>query len=202
MSKQEFLVQLRKGLSGLPQEDIEERVTFYSEMIDDRIEEGITEEEAVAAVGTVDEIVKQVVAETPLAKIAKERIKPKRRLRAGEIVLLVLGSPIWLSLLIAAFAVILSLYASLWSVVICLWAVFDSLIGCAFGGVVAGVVFACRGNVLSGIAMLATGIVCAGLSVFMFYGCKAATKGVLLLTKKMALGIKSLFLLERRQQNE
>ena len=138
MGEQEFLVQLRKGLSGLPQEDIEERLMFYSEMIDDRMEEGITEEDAVAAVGTVDEIVKQVVAETPLAKITKERIKPKRRLRAGEIVLLILGSPIWLSLLIAALAVILSLYASLWSVVISLWAVFVSLIGCAFGGVVAG----------------------------------------------------------------
>ena len=30
MSKQEFLAQLRKGLSGLPQDDIEERLTFYS----------------------------------------------------------------------------------------------------------------------------------------------------------------------------
>lgn len=29
MSKQEFLAQLRKSLSGLPQEDIEERLTFY-----------------------------------------------------------------------------------------------------------------------------------------------------------------------------
>ena len=37
MSKQEFLVQLRKGLSGFPQDDIEEHVTFYSEMIDDMI---------------------------------------------------------------------------------------------------------------------------------------------------------------------
>ena len=193
MSKQEFLVQLRKGLSGFPQEDIEERVTFYNEMIVDRIEEGITEEEAVAAVGTVEEIVKQAVAETPLAKIAKERIKSKRRLRAGEIVLLVLGSPIWLSLLIAALAVILSLYASLWSVVISLWAIFVLLIGCAFGGVVAGVVFACSGNALSGIAMLAAGIVCAGLSIFMFYGCKAATDGTLILTKKMAILTKNCF---------
>ena len=40
---------------------------------------GKTYEEAVAAIGTVDEIVKQVIAETPLAKIAKERIKSKRR---------------------------------------------------------------------------------------------------------------------------
>ena len=47
MNKQEFLAQLRKGLSGLPKEDIDERLTFYSEMIDDRMEDGIPEETAV-----------------------------------------------------------------------------------------------------------------------------------------------------------
>ena len=194
MSKQEFLVQLRKGLSGFPQEDIEERVTFYSEMIDDRIEEGITEEEAVAAIGTVDEIVKHVIAETPLAKIAKERIKSKRRSRAGEIVLLVLGSPIWLSLGIAVFAVILSLYISLWAVIISLWAVFASFAACSIGGVLACVVFTVGGNGASGLAMLAAGIVCAGLSIFMFYGCKAATKGNLILSRNFAVWIKNCFI--------
>ena len=39
MTKQEFLAELRRGLSGLPQNDIEERLNFYSEMIDDRMEE-------------------------------------------------------------------------------------------------------------------------------------------------------------------
>ena len=38
MHKQEFLAQLRKGLSGMPQDDIEERLVFYSEMVDDRME--------------------------------------------------------------------------------------------------------------------------------------------------------------------
>lgn len=193
MGKQEFLVQLRKGLSGLPQEDIEERLTFYSEMIDDRMEEGITEEEAVAAIGTVDEIVKQVIAETPLAKIAKERIKSKRRSRAGEIVLLVLGSPIWLSLLIAAFAIILAAYIVVWSVVITLWSIEASFAACTLGGIVSATVFSFQGNGFTGLAMLGAGIICAGLSIFMFYGCKAATKCILLLTKKMALGIKTLF---------
>ena len=194
MSKQEFLAQLRKGLSGLPQVDIEERLSFYSEMIEDQMEEGLSEEEAVSAVGTVDEIVTQIVAETPLVKIAKERIKSKRRLSAGEIVLLALGSPIWLSLAIAAFAVILSLYISLWAVIISLWAVFVSFIGCAVGGVVAGIVIACSGNALSGIAMLAVGIVCAGLSIFKFYGCKAVTDVTLILTKKMAIWTKNCFI--------
>ena len=194
MSKQEFLMRLCKGLSELPQNEIEERLTFYSEMIDDRMEEGLSEEEAISAIGSIDEIITQAVTETPLTKIAMERIKPKRRLSAGEVVLLVLGSPIWLSLLIAAFAVILSVYAALCSVIISLWAVFGSLIGCAFGGIVAGIGFAFGGNALTGMAMIGAGVVCVGLSIFMFYGCKMTTKGILILTKKVIIWIKNCFM--------
>ena len=194
MNKQEFLVQLRKGLSGLPKDDIDERLTFYSEMIDDRMEEGLSEETAVREIGTVDELISQIIADIPLTKLVKERITPNKRLKAWEIVLLVLGSPIWLSILIAVFAVILSLYVSLWSVIIALWAVFVSLIGCVLGCIAGGIVFACCGNVLTGIAMIGASLVCAGLSVFMFYGCKAVTKGILILTKKLAVWIKNCFI--------
>lgn len=193
MNKQEFLTQLRKGLSGLPQEDIEERLTFYSEMIDDRIEEGLSEYEAVSAIGTVDAIITQILADTPLTKLVKEKVKPKRTLKAWEIVLLILGSPIWLSLLIAAFIVILAAYIVVWSVVITLWSIEASFAACSLGGIVSAAIFAFQGNGLTGFAMLSAGIICTGLSIFMFYGCKAATKGIVLLTKKMALGIKTLF---------
>lgn len=94
MNKQEFLTELRKGLSGLPQDDIEERLAFYGEMLDDRIEEGLSEDAAVAEIGDAEEIVRQTVADIPLAKLAKERIKPKRRLKAWETVLLILVSPV------------------------------------------------------------------------------------------------------------
>lgn len=194
MTKQEFLARLRNGMSGLPQDGIEERLTFYSEMIDDRIEEGLTEEAAVSEIGTVDGVLAQIVAEIPLAKLVKEKVKPKRSLRAWEIVLLALGSPIWLSLLIAAFAVILSVYAVIWSVIVSLWAVDISLLACVLGGVLAAVIFAFQGKLITGVAMLSAGIFCAGLSIFMFFGCKVASKGILLLTKKLALGIKSLFI--------
>lgn len=190
MRKQEFLAQLRKGLSGLPQDDIQERLAFYAEMIDDRMEEGFSEEEAVSAVGSVEDIVFQAVADTPLAKIAKEKIKPKRRLKAWEILLLALGSPIWLSLLIAAFAVMVSLYVVLWSVIISLWAVFVSLAACGAGGLVAGVALVVGVEGPVGVAMLAAAIVCVGLSIFAFFGCKAATKGIWILTKKTAIWIK------------
>ena len=136
MNKQEFLGQLSKELLGLPQDEIDEQLEFYSEMIEDRKEEGLSEEEAIAAVGTAQEIVTQVVNETPFVKIAKEGIRPKRMLNVGEILLLALGSPIWLSLAVVAFAVILSLYISLWSLIVSLWMVFVSLAACSVGGMI------------------------------------------------------------------
>lgn len=193
MNKQEFLTQLRQGLSGLPQNDIEERLTFYSEMIDDRMEEGLSEEEAVEGVGSVNSIISQIIAEVPLAKIVKEKITPKKKLKVWEIVLLILGSPIWLSLMIAAFAVALSLYAALWSVIIALWAVFAAFVVSAFGCILEGVVFAFCGNVLSGVALIAIGFVCAGLSVLLYFASIAATKGTVKLTKKIVLWTKNYF---------
>lgn len=192
MNKQAFFSSLRSRLASLPPEDLEERLDFYNEMIDDRMEEGLSEEEAVAQVGDVDEIVTQILADTPLSTLVKERIKPKKRLRPWEIVLLAVGSPLWLSLLIAAFGVVFALYAVLWSLIVSLWAVFASFVGCALGCVTGGAVITLR-NPLPGIALIGAGILCAGLSVFLFLGCKAATKGMAKLTKKIALGIKYCF---------
>ena len=66
MNKQEFLEQLRSRLSGVPAGDVDERLDFYSEMIDDSIEEGLSEEEAVSQVGTVNDVARQIIGEIPL----------------------------------------------------------------------------------------------------------------------------------------
>lgn len=190
MTKIEFALSLHERLSALPKAEIKEQLNFYGEMIDDRMEEGLSEEQAVASVGSVDEIADQITEEI---RAAAEHAKKKRRLRAGEILLLVLGAPLWVSLLVAAFAMALSAYVSLWSVVISLWSVFVSLAAAVLGGLVSGVIFAIGGNLLKGVALLGVAILCLGLSIFLYYGCKAATKGMTALTKKAALGIKNRF---------
>ena len=194
MNKQEFLAELRKGLSGLPKDEVEERLTFYSEMIDDRMEDGIPEETAVSEIGTASDIVSQIIADIPLGKLVKEKIKPKKKLKAWEIILLALGSPIWMSVLIAALAVITSVYVVLWTVLAALWAVFASLAACSLAGIAAGAFFAVGGNRLTGIALAGAGTACAGLSIFMFFGCRAAAKGVIILTKKLAIRAKNCFI--------
>ena len=76
MRKQEFLTALQTRLSGLPQEDVEERVSFYGEMIDDRVEEGLSEEDAVTAIGPIDAIAEQTLSEIPLTKLVREKVRP------------------------------------------------------------------------------------------------------------------------------
>lgn len=198
MSKNEFLSALRKKLSGLPRQDVEERLGFYSEMIDDRVEEGLSEKEAVLQIGSVDEIASQIIGSFPLSKLVKERIKSNRTLRAWEIILLAVGSPIWLSLLVASFAVIISLYASLWSVVVSLWAVFAAIVISSPSGIAVGIVFAFGGNLPFGLVLISSGVVLAGVAIIFFWGCKWATVGAIWLTKKIIFGIKKLVVRRER----
>ena len=193
MCKEEFLLKLRERLACLPKEDIEERLTFYSEIIDDRIEEGFSEEEAVLAAGSIEEIVKQTVADTPVSKLAKEKIKAGKSLKAWEIVLIAVGSPVWLSLGIAAVAVIFSLCASVFAVTVSLWSVLASFVACAAAGIFAGALFIVMGSVASGVFMIAGGLFCAGASIFAFFGCKAVTVCMIRLAKKIMPVIKNCF---------
>ena len=200
MNKQEFLTSLRSALSGLPKADIEERIAFYGEMIDDRIEEGMSEEEAVAAIGTVDEIRKQTLKDIPLQKLVIEKVKPKRALRAWEIVLIALGFPVWFPLLMAAGSICLSVYLVFWTLIIALWAIEISLVGAVFSAIVLAAVHTVQGSGLSALMALGAAIFIAGLTIFAFYGCIAASKRIIKLTKKIGVGIKSLFVAKEKKQ--
>ena len=194
MTKQEFLDSLQRSLSGLPQEDIYERLSFYDEMIDDRIEEGLTEEEAVSGLGTAEEIADQILAEIPLTRLVRERIKPKRSLRAWEIVLLVLGFPVWFPILISLAAVAFSIYVVIWSVLISLYAVDLALAVSAVGGIALAVRALIKGQTAQAAAFIGGSLLCAGLTILLFLGCVKATKGAVILTKKIGKWIKSLFI--------
>ena len=183
MDKKTFLAKLQEGLQTLPQEELRERLSFYSEMIDDRMEDGLSEEEAVNQIGDLEEIIEQL----PTPK------KKAKRLKTSEIVLLIVGFPIWLPLLISAFAVELSLYVSYWSLIVSAWAVFASLAGAGLGGLVGGIVMAVTGESLPGIALIGMALASAGLSIFTFYGCKAFTNSAVWLTTKLVQWHKKLF---------
>lgn len=189
MNKMDFLSALEHRLVGLPREDLAERMAFYSEAINDRLEDGLSEEEAVAQLGSADAIAAQIVGEGPQTQPPRK----ERRRGALEIVLLILGAPLWISLLAAVFSIVAAVYASVWSVMISLWAVEVSVTVGAVAGVVGAGLFYFTGSVPAGLALLAAGLFCAGLAIFGYFGCVAGTKGLWWLTKKITLWIVGLF---------
>ena len=108
MNKIEFLAAVSAKLDGLAPADVREQIGFLSEMIDDRMEEGITEAEAVAAVGAPDEVAARILADLPFATVTDLPTPPKKR-SVLRTVLLAVTSPIWASLLFAAVITLFSL---------------------------------------------------------------------------------------------
>ena len=193
MTKNEFLSALREQLAGLPQEDIEHSLDFYAEAIEDRVEDGMSEEEAVSSLGVPKEIASRIIADIPLSRLVKNKLRPRRKLGAFTIVLLIIGSPIWLSLLAAALVIALSVYAIIWAAVISLYAVCLTLASCAVAGIFCLVSYATSGNLAGGIAFLGAGIFCAGLFFFALLGTNRILYVTVFISKKLFLWIKSLF---------
>ena len=191
MIKNEFLTELRAALAGLPAEDVEKSLEYYSEMIDDRIEDGLSEEEAVADLGSIEDIRAQIVKDTPITKIIKEKIKPKRGLSGLEITLLLVGFPIWFALLVSGAATLFSIWVSLWAVVISFYAVEAAFMASAVGGIIAAVVMLTVGNSISGLFLLGCSLASVGLGILWIFVCKYSTKGLVWLTGAF---VKSLFM--------
>lgn len=175
MNKQEFLAALSRKLNGLPEDDLQRSLDYYREMLADRTEEGLSEEEAVAALGSVEQIAAQILEANPGSRT-------KRRLSAWEIVLLILGAPLWLPLLIAAASIVLSAYIVIWSGVLVLYSLAVSLAATAFAGIVCALPLFCQGEVAVGLLYLGLGLIGAGLTAPAFWGCNCIAKGLVRLT--------------------
>ena len=194
MNREEFLMAVAARLEGFPEADIKKSLDYYREMIDDRIEDGMGEEEAVAAMGSPEEAAAQILEETPLPKLVKARLKPSRALRAWEIVLLVLGSPIWLPLVLACSIVLLTVYLILLLLVFMLYVFVFS---CGVTGIVSVPLFFTMlftGKFYQAALTLGTGCVFAGLAILLFILSKQATVWVLALLRLMARAIKRMFI--------
>lgn len=192
MKKDEFLNELRNKLKGLTKSDIEDRISYYSEMIDDRIEEGESEEDATNNIGTVDEIVEQIATNTSLVKLVKEKTIPKRSLKAWEIILLILGFPLWFPILITGIVLAFTFYILIWVFVIVVYALELSLIAMALVGAVTFFAYLFDGSL--NLIVLGSSILGLGGGILLSFVCIYSTKITLKLSKKIIIAIKMSFI--------
>jgi uncharacterized membrane protein len=183
MNKSEFLTELESRLELLPKKEVENYVEFYSEMIDDRVEEGKTEDEAIRDIGGIEEVIKQIAGEKSITKLVKQKVAPKRKIKPIEIILLILGFPLWFPLALTCLILVLVGYLLFWILVIVSYAVEIALVACA----VTGLIGIFTGHGIGYLGLLFVGI---GGSILFFKVCILATKFTVKLAKKIVLGIK------------
>lgn len=200
MNKQEFITLLEKKLSGIPQDDINKTIDYYNEIILDKIDEGISEEEAVNSLGSIDEIIDQTLKEISFPKLVKEKLNLNRKLQTWEIVLICVTSILWVPLLIVLLSVILVVYICIWSGVIALGA---SAITCLATSLVAvlGILDIVTLNISSGIFSIGIGLAMLGCGLLLGLLTLKLSKIMVLICKKLVLKCKSLFV-KRGEKDE
>ena len=200
MRKDEFLKELEKRLMGLPKDEIESRVSFYSEMIDDRVEEGKTEEEAIEDLGGTDEVVKKIVGETKIVSLVKNKIKPKRRISGFEIALIIVGFPLWLPILIVFSVLLFVAYLMLWILVIVTYSVEAAIVAASASGYIRFVMeFLDTHSINEG--ALAVGLLGTGVALIFLFVCGGATKVSFRITKNILFSIKNRLIGGKRNED-
>ena len=192
MNRNDFLQAVREKLKGLSEEDINKALEFYEEAISDRMEEGLTEDQAVAAIGTPDEIANQILMDTPLPKLvkAKAKSKPKKSFKVWEIVLLVLGFPIWFPLILTAGILALTLV-----IVLAVLAIAFFIVVAAFGfaGIVtliASIVAIFTGGGSAIVFQIGVSLIAMGIAMLMFFPAKGLALWMIELVGKFSKWIK------------
>ena len=201
MNKSAFLAALSEHLSALPQSEIEKTLSYYDEIINDRMEEGMSEEEAVNGLEPPDVIAGRILQETPISVLMKERIRPRRSMSALGIVLIVLGAPVWLSLLIAVLAIAFSIYVAVWSVVLSVWAVALALGASSIVAAIAAPFRFAEGTHM-GLMTMGVALFCAGACIFVLFAAWHATRGMIAATVCAGKKIKSKLIRGGRSNEE
>ena len=200
MTKNQFLNELKRLIKKLPEKEIQNSLDYYSEIIDDKMENGISEEDAVLQLGAPKDVSREIMLNLSLPTLIKTKCKREKNFKGWEVALLILGSPIWLSVLIALFAIVFAVYVVIWAVVISLWAVAVGFIGIEIGfiGIGIGFIITFIVNLTSytGYAVLGLGIslISLGLVYPTFLLCVKLTKVFAILTAKITRLIKKMII--------
>ncbi len=190
MNKREFLNELSRRIGGLGETEAANILSYYEESIDDRVEDGMTEAEAVESLGSIDDIVNQVVSEMSLVSIVNGRIKKSRKSSGVWIALAICGSPVWLPLLLAFVIVILAVYVCVWAVIVSIWAAAVALAASCIGGLGVGVIYIVNAQAIQGAAILGAGLVCGGLFLVLLFPLAGLCKKIAGLTVMLMRKVK------------
>lgn len=199
MNKNEFLELLRKRLSSISVVDREKAIQYYEESIDDRMEDGLSEKEAVRSMGDLDEIVENIVCDKSFLSLVKTKVSSiKNNTKSNAwILFVILGFPLWFPLLMAAGSIILSVYLVIIVLVFSLYIILGAFAVSCVGGIIAGLFKMQENGYAVGLCVIGMGLMLGALSIILIEPCKKGTKGLISITNKIFRKIKRIFIPKR-----
>jgi Predicted membrane protein len=191
MNKQQFFYELNRLLAGLPEIEKQKAFSYYEEIIEDSIEDGCSEEEAIARLGNINEIAEGLISDFKSGNPIRIG-KSSHSLGAVTTILLILGFPLWGSLMIALFSLVLAAIIVLFIPVIILGSIAISFFAAGVFAFVGS--FVLMTQIFSmGIIQFGASLFLMGASVFAAFGLYYTTKGCVYATKKLMQKLGQLF---------
>lgn len=196
MNKEEFLTTLRAELEKKSVSNIDNMIEYYDEMICDRVEDGMSEEDAINSMGSIATIVNEAVLDKTIPTLMKEKVsKSHKEAKANGhsvlwVILAIVGFPIWLPLVITFAVVIFVLFLTLWILVLTCFIV---LISFALGAVACLAFPFFAFSMPSFLLSFGAALVLGGLAVLLWKPICALAKALVGLIKDFLRAVKRLF---------
>ncbi len=188
MNKAEFLNELSFCLQHMNDSEKNKFIIYYDEMISDYVENGMTEEDAVDKIGSPKKIAEELLDDSGSVKISL----PSTGIKGLNVLLTVLGFPLWGSLLLAFILMVFSLYVIIWCVPFATGALSIGFFTTSIIGIV-GSPFVMIKSVSIGIMQLGTGIASVGISLLLGFATIDLSKKLIILTKNLNAKLAALF---------
>lgn len=111
MNRQEYIENLKHQLKNETYETVCQIINYYEEMIDDLLEDGFSEQDAILKLENVEDVVRNIKG-IPTYEVKKM----SQSLKIGLGIFLFISFPLWGSLLAAFCMILLSLYIIIWCI--------------------------------------------------------------------------------------
>lgn len=193
MDRIDFIEVLADELSyRVKPSEIHQLINYYDEIIDDLMDDGFSEQEAVAKLGDPKKLAKEA------AGVEEIEIEVPRRFNPLVIILLIIGFPLWGSLLFAFLMVLLSVYIVIWCLPFTTGTIGVSFV---FGGIVAAVLspFLMMDALFMGVTQLGVGMLLFGLGLISLVFTWSISGFFLKATRNLTIWTKNLIFKPRKK---
>ncbi len=178
MSKSIFIDTLRGLLEPLNKEERDKFISYYEEIIEDYKESGLTEQEVIDKIGSPQSIANDILSEQNSINIPSSNSKILNK------ILLILGFPLWGSLLLTAVLFILSVYIVILCILFTTGVSSIAFFGAALVSII-GSPFMMFDTLNVGVVQLGLGVSSIGMSILLGFITIYLSKNIIGITKDL-----------------